>query len=112
MDYLAKKMINMIKSLLLYTGSILTIIMSCVLIYSTFVFTYYPKKMQNFCDSISEGELISDVEKEVKNNNFKQYKNTQDRRLLIFDDKTMGKSTCTIYYKDNERVYKKSYMND
>ena len=112
MDYLAKKMINMIKSLLLYTGSILTIIMSCVLIYSTFVFTYYPKKMQNFCDSISEGDLISDVEKEVKNNNFKQYKNTQDRRLLIFDDKTMGKSTCTIYYKDNERVYKKSYMND
>ena len=96
MDYLAKKMINMIKSLLLYTGSILTIIMSCVLIYSTFVFTYYPKKMQNFCDSISEGDLISDVEKEVKNNNFKQYKNTQDRRLLIFDDKTMGKSTCTI----------------
>lgn len=112
MDYLAKKMINMIKSLLLYTGSILTIIMSCVLIYSAFVFTYYPKKMQNFCDSISEGDLISDVEKEVKNNNFKQYKNTQDRRLLIFDDKTMGKSTCTIYYKDNERVYKKSYMND
>lgn len=112
MDYLAKKMINMIKSLLLYTGSILTIIMSCVLIYSTFVFTYYPKKMQNFCDSISEGDLISDVEKEVKNNNFKQYKNTQDRRLLISDNKTMGKSTCTIYYKDNERVYKKSYMND
>ena len=68
--------------------------------------------MQNFCDSISEGDLIRDVEKEVKNNNFKQYKNTQDRRLLIFDDKTMGKSTCTIYYKDNERVYKKSYMND
>ena len=85
MDYLAKKMINMIKSLLLYTGSILTIIMSCVLIYFTFVFTYYPKKMQNFCDSISEGDLISDVEKEVKNNNFKQYKNTQDRRLLIFE---------------------------
>lgn len=112
MDYLAKKMINMIKSLLLYTGSILTIIMSCVLIYFTFVFTYYPKKMQNFCDSISEGDLISDVEKEVKNNNFKQYKNTQDRRLLISDNKTMGKSTCTIYYKDNERVYKKSYMND
>jgi len=82
------------------------------ILYIIFVFTYYPKKMQEFCDSINEGNLINDVQRDVENNNFEQYKNTQDKRLLVSDPRTIGKSTCTIYYKDNGQVYKKLYMND
>lgn len=81
-------------------------------LYIIFGFTYYPKKMQEFCASINEGDLINDVEREVNNNNFEQYKNTQDKRLLVSDPRTIGKSTCTISYKDNGQVYKKSYVND
>ena len=112
MTYLESEVSKMIKKIWRYIKIIMTFLMLFYVLYIIFVFTYYPKKMQAFCNSISERELISDVEKEVKNNNFKQYKNTQNKRLLVYDHKTIGKSTCTIYYKDNRQVYKKSYMND
>lgn len=101
----------MMKSLLLYAGSIITIVMTCAFLYSAFVFTYYPKQMQKFCDSIEKGDLIQDIKKQADDNNFEYSENIQSK-VLIYDTRTMGRSTCFISYKDDGQVSDTSYMND
>jgi len=109
--FLIKEVGNMMKNLLLYAGSIITIIMTCALLYSAFAFTYYPKQMQRFCDSIEKGDLIQDVKKQADDNNFEYSENIQSK-ALIYDTRTMGRSTCSIDYKDDGQVSNTSYMND
>jgi len=109
--FLIKKVGNMIKNLLLYTGSIITIIMTCAFLYTAFAFMYYPKKMQNFCDSINKGDLIQHIKQQADDNNFEYSENIQSK-VLISDTKTMGKSTCFVNYEENGQVSDTSYMND
>ena len=108
--FLIKKVGNMIKNLLLYTGSIITIIMTCAFLYTAFAFTYYPKKMQNFCDSINKGDLIQHIKQQADDNNFEYSENIQSK-VLISDTKTMGRSTCFVNYEENGQVSDTSYMS-
>lgn len=90
---------------------VMSLVVFCIA-YMIFAFTYYPKKMERFCTSIEKGALIDNVKKEIIKNNFDGFNNVQDKRILVSDIRTMGTSTCTIYYDNDERVYSTSYMND
>lgn len=86
--------------------------MSGSILYTAFVFTYCPKKMQAFCDSVAVGSSVNDIKNQAKDKNFYVSDINKDGKLFIFDTKTIGKSTCSINYTEGGRVIDTSYMGD
>ena len=50
--------------------------------YIIFTFTYYPKKMQKFCDSTTIGESIEESKRNADTNNFSYRLNRESKTLM------------------------------
>ena len=93
-------------------ASLIVLIMAGSIVYMVFVFAYYPKKMQEFCDSVAEGSAVTNIKSQAENKNFRVSDINKDGTLLVYDTKTMGKSTCFIDYTEAGRVVATAYMGD
>lgn len=102
----------MIKKIWSYIKIIMTFLILFYVSYIIFTFTYYPKKMQKFCDSTTIGESIEESKRNADTNNFSYRLNRESKTLMVHDTKTMGTSTCLISYDMDNKVYDKSYMGD
>ena len=112
MACLESEVSKMIEKIWRYIKIIMTFLMLFYVLYIIFVFTYYPKKMQAFCDSTTIGESIEGLKEKADTNNFRYSEDIQSKGLIVYDIKTIGTSTCFISYTDNGQVSKKSYRND
>ncbi len=95
-----------------YIKIIMTFLMLFYVLYIIFAAFYYPKKMQEFCNSITMGESIKNVITKANNDNYKQYEFDDSKELMVFNEKVIGKASCSVSYDLNEKIYAKSYMDD
>ena len=93
-------------------ASIIVLIMAGSIVYMACVFAYYPKKMQEFCDSVAVGSSVTDITDQAEAKNFRVSDINKDGKLFIYDTKTMAKSTCFIDYTEAGRVVAASYRGD
>ena len=81
--------------------------------FTIFPFIFYSKDIENFCNELSmntKGEAIEDIKNLAERKNFSFSVDDKDRKLTIYDKRTMGKFTCHVDYSENDMKIK--YFSD
>ena len=88
------------------------LLISCYILYIIFASFYYPKKMKWLCDSITVEDSIEEARSKANKEHYKVYEFEDDKKVIVFNEKVIGKSGCSISYNLNGNIYRKSYIYD